>query len=69
MDTTEEQYVFQNFYYRFKEYSREKVFLDKRHIIWKNPVNGLAIAALKDIDWEIKLPNVLPTYKENFETF
>ena len=69
MDTPEEQYVFQNFYYKFKgtnsngEYSWAKQILDKKHILWKNSVNGLAIAALKDINWEIKLPNALPTYK------
>ena len=47
----------------------KKNFQTKSAFCGKNPVNGLAIAALKDINWEIKLPNALPTYKENFEIF
>ena len=41
----------------------------QKRIIWKNPANGFAIAALKDLNTEIKLPNYLPSYEENFESF
>ena len=47
----------------------QKYVLTKKLIIWKNPANGFAIAALKDLDREIKLPNYLPNYDENFESF
>ena len=43
--------------------------MDKKRIVWINSNNGFAIAALKDLDHEIKLPNSLPTYRENFATF
>ena len=75
MDTPEEQFMIQNFYYRFvsmKEDGRcnwKKIFLDKKRIIWRNPANGFSIAALKDLQQEIKLPYALPSYQENFDTF
>ena len=75
MDTKEEQFIIQNFYYKFVSMREDGgcnwtlVFLDKKRIIWKNPANGFAVAALKDTLYEIKLPNALPTYQENFETF
>ena len=47
----------------------KKVCLDKKRIIWINPNNGFSIAALKDLEFEIQLPNTLPSYKENFEAF
>merc|ERR1712096_90888 len=49
--------------------SVEKSVLDKKRIIWKNPMNGFAIAAFKDIDYEITLPNSLPTFEENYSKF
>ena len=47
----------------------EKIKLDKKRIVWINPNNGFVIAALKDLDFEIMLPNSLPTYEENFNLF
>ena len=32
-------------------------------------MNGFALAVLKDINFEIKLPNYLPTYDANFDAF
>ena len=75
MDTKSEQYVYQNFYHQFVQMCENgeslwrKVYLDKKRIIWKNPMNGFSIAALKDIDYEITLPNSLPTFEENFSKF
>ena len=43
--------------------------MDKKRIMCVNPNNGFATAALKDLDFEIKLPNCLPTYEENFDVF
>ena len=34
-----------------------------------NPQNGFSIAAMKDIDFKIKLPNAFTTYEENFAKF
>jgi hypothetical protein len=75
VDTPDEQYVIQNFYHRFGNMCEDgssnwtQIFLDKKRIIWKNPANGFAIAALKELDREIRLPNYLPSYEENFESF
>ena len=75
MDTTEEQFAIQNYYFRFESMSENgdskwtKIMLNKKQIVWKNPANGFSVAALKDIDFAIQLPNALPTYKENFEKF
>jgi hypothetical protein len=75
MDTHEEQFAIQNYYFRFEsmnengESNLTKIMLDKKCIVWKNPANGFSVAALKDIDFEIPLPNALPTYEENFENF
>ena len=75
MDTLDEQFVFQNFYIKFEgmklngEASWSKILFNKKRIVWKNPLNGIAIAALKDPDIEVKLPNFLPTYDENLKTF
>ena len=46
-----------------------KVYLDKKCIVWINLMNEFAIVALKDIDYEIKLLNYLPTYDANCKTF
>ena len=75
MDTTEVQYLLQNFYYSFEETPQNrnrtwvKKFLDKKRIVWINPANGFAIAALKDLETEIKLPNALQSYDANLKTF
>ena len=34
-----------------------------------NPYNGFSIAALKDLEIEIGLPDRLPTFKENLDIF
>ena len=73
MDTDQTQFALQDFYNKYLEIQEngevlwEKVCLDKKRIIWINPNNGFAIAALKDLEFEIQLPNTLPSYKENFE--
>ena len=75
MDTSEVQFILKDFYCRFERMSEDgnslwkKIKLDKKRIVWINPNNGFAIAALKDLDFEIKLPNSLPTYEENFNLF
>ena len=75
MDTREVQFKLQNFYYKFENMEENgdskwsKVFLDKKRIIWTNPLNGFAVAAMKDVNTEITLPNALPTFQENFEIF
>ena len=75
MDTNEVQFVVQDFFYKFERMSDDgnslwkKIKMDKKRIVWVNPNNGFAIAALKDLDFEIKLPNSLPTYEENFDVF
>ena len=75
MDTKLEQYAIQNFDHKFVKMNTNgdslwtKVYLDKKCIVCINPMNGFVIAALKDIDYEIKLPNYLPTYDANFNTF
>ena len=37
--------------------------------MWLNPHNGFLIAFLKDVDFEIKLPNAYGTYEDNFAAF
>ena len=75
MDTKHEQFVCQNFYHQFVKMSESgeslwrKIYLDKKRIIWKNPMNGIAIAQLKDIDFEISLPNSLPSFQDNYLKF
>ena len=75
MDTDDVQFNVQDFYFKFKEILDngecvwEKVCLNKKRIVWINPNNGFSIAALKDLDFEITMPNCLPTYEENFESF
>ena len=75
MDTNEVQFVAQDFYLKFERMSDngmaiwKKIKMDKKRIVWINPNNGFSIAAFKDLDNEIKLPNSLPTYSENFTTF
>ena len=69
MDTLDEQFVFQNFYIKFEgmklngEASWSKILFNKKRIVWKNPLNGIAIAALKDPDIEVKLPSCQPMMK------
>ena len=75
MDTNLEQFAIQNFYHQFVQMTEDgeslwrKVELDKKRIVWRNPMNGFTIAALQDLDFEIRLPNALPSYEENFEVF
>ena len=75
MDTTDVQFVLQDFYYKFEEITEngdsiwKRINLDKRRIIWLNPNNGFAIAALKDLEFEIKLPNAFSSFDENLEVF
>ena len=75
MDTKHQQYDIQNLYHQFVKMNSngdslwKKVFLDKKRIVWINPMNGFALAALKDINFEILLPNYLPTYDANFDAF
>ena len=47
----------------------EKINVDKKRIVWLNPYNGFSIAALKDINYEIKRPNTYTSYKENCDSF
>ena len=75
MDTEATQFQVQNYYYRFEKMTENggcewtKVFLKKKQILWINPANGFALATLKDMNVEIPLPDVLPNFKANFETF
>ena len=75
MDNTDVQFVLQDFYYKFEEITEngdsiwKRINLDKRRIIWLNPNNGFAIAALKDLEFEIKLPNAFSSFDENLEVF
>ena len=75
MDTPEEQFAIQNYYIRFESMSENgesnwtKIMLNKKRIVWKNPANGFSVAALKEIDFEIPLPNALKTYQENYQNF
>ena len=75
MNTDQTQFVIQDFYNKYLEIQEngetlwEKVYLDKKRIIWVNPNNGFALAALKDLEYEIQLPNIHPSYEENLEVF
>ena len=75
MDTSLEQFSIQNFFHKFERMCENgeslwtKTFLDKKRIVWINPMNGFSIAALKDINYEIKLPNAFSTFEENFQNF
>ena len=75
MDTNLEQFSMQNFYHLFVQMTEDgnslwrKVDLDKKRIVWKNPMNGFTIAALQDVNFEIRLPNFLSSYEENFNVF
>ena len=61
MDTTEVQFVLQDFYCQFVEINKngesvwKKITLDKKRIVWLNPNNGFPLAALRDLKYEIKL--------------
>ena len=75
MDSQEVQFAAQDYYLRFQEILEngetlwEKIKLDKKRIVWINPNNGFSIAALKDLDFEIDLPDTLPTFTENLDSF
>ena len=75
MNTSQTQFVIQDFYLKFEKMLEngeclwKKKQLDKKRIVWLNPNNGFYIAALKDLDYEMKLPNSLPTFKENLTLF
>ena len=75
MDTTQVQFVIQDHYFKFYEFDEygetfwKKIDLKKRQIVWINPNNGYAIAALRDLEYEIDLPNQLPSYEENLSKF
>ena len=75
MDTSEVQFAVQDHYFQFDQITPngetlwKRKNLDKKRIIWRNPNNGFTIAALRDLEYEIKLPNAFPTYKDNFEKF
>ena len=47
----------------------KKTKLDNKRIVRLNPNNGFYIAALKDLDYEMKLPNSLPMFEENLTLF
>ena len=75
MDTNLVQFRIQDFYYKFQQILEngqslwEEVKLDKKRIVWINPNNGFSIAALKDLEFDISLPDRLPTFKENLDLF
>ena len=75
MDTNLVQFTVQDFYYKFQKILKngqslwEEVKLDKKRIVWINPNNGVSIAALKDLEFDISLPDRLPTFKENLDLF
>ena len=75
MDTNEIQFKLQNCYLKFEHMEEngeslwKKVSLDKKMIIWMNPYNGFSVAALKDLDNQVTLPNLLPTFQENLNIF
>ena len=75
MNTYQTQFVIQDFYLKFEKMLEngeclwKKKRLDKTRIVWLNPNNGFYIATLKDLDYEIKLPNSLPTFEENLTLF
>ena len=63
MDTTQVQFVVQNFYYQFIQMTEDgeslwkKINMDKNRVIWLNPNNGFSIAAPGNLEYEIKLPS------------
>ena len=71
----EVQFAAQDYYFKFQEILEngetlwEKVLLDKKRIVWINPNNGFSIAALQDLEFEIGLPDCLPTFQENLNSF
>ena len=75
MDTNLVQFTIQDFYYKFKQILEngqslwEEIKLDKKRIVWINPNNGFSIAALKDLEFDIGLPDRLPTFRENLDLF
>ena len=75
MDTNSVQFTIQDFYYKFQKILEngeslwEEVKLDKKRIVWINPNNGFSIAALKELEIEIGLPDRLPTFRENLDLF
>ena len=75
MDTPGEQFAIQNNFYKFDGFTEngETIWveksLNKKCVVWKNAANCYTVAKLKDIEHEIRLPNILPTYEENFAVF
>ena len=75
MDTEQTQFVVQDLFYKFEKMTENgeslwhEINLHKKRIVWLNPHNGFSIAALKDVDFEIRLPNAYETYEENFAAF
>ena len=67
--------MIQDFYHQFVKMTEsgdsiwKKKKLDKKRIVWLNPNNGFSIAALQELDYEIKLQNALSTFEENFSRF
>ena len=64
MDTPEEQFILQNFYYRFEHMSDgeaiwKKIMFDKKQIVWINPFNGFSLA----------VPNQSGSFEQNFDVF
>ena len=66
--TREIQFKLQNFYLKFESIWK-KVFLPQKTIIWINPYYGFAVAAYKNVETQVTLPNVLPTFQENLDIF
>ena len=60
MDTSEVQFAVQDYYLQFYQITpNDETFWkrkNKKCIIWRNPNNGFTIAALRDINYEAKLP-------------
>ena len=69
MNTEQTQFMIQDFYNKYLEIQEngdtlwEKVYLDKKRIIWVNPNNGFTLAALKDLEYEIQPPNIHSSYE------
>ena len=75
MDTPGEKFAIQNYFFKFDGFREggETIWverpLNRKCIVWKNTANGFTVAKMKDIEYEIRLPNFLPTYEENFSAF
>ena len=75
IDTNDVQFVAQDYYHKFDGFHDtgqtiwKKISIDKKRIVWLNPNNGFAIAALRDLDYELKPPNENPTLEENLSNF